>query len=146
MANMRDFNPKAVVVVRKASGLSLNGRRYLQGEAISDDCISLRKRMQLYKQNFLCYPHDLPENAAADAEARENSPSVEGLEGDGSGNEMSEDGIRTNMEANADAEAEASRPEVESDEDETEGSDDEDEAGSPEPVKSSKKKQRRKKK
>lgn len=114
MAKMRDFNPRAVLVVRKASGLSLGGRRYLQGQVVGDDCVSLRKRQQLYRQNFLCYPHDLPDGAAEAAEAREaaaNGEQPEGLEGDGTGDQLSEDGVRTNNEANADAEADASRPE-----------------------------------
>ena len=71
MAKMRDFNPKAVLVVRKASGMSLGGRRYLQGQPVRDDCISLRKRQQLFGQNYLCYPHDLKENAFEDAKVRE---------------------------------------------------------------------------
>lgn len=59
MALGKDFNPKGVLVARKSGGLALGGRRYAQGEAISDDCISLRKKQQLYKQNLVCHPHEV---------------------------------------------------------------------------------------
>ena len=59
MALGKDFNPKGVLVARKSGGLALGGRRYAQGEAISDDCISLRKKQQLYKQNLVCHPHEI---------------------------------------------------------------------------------------
>lgn len=59
MALSKDFNPKGVLVARKVCGLALGGRRYAQGEAIADDCISMRKKQQLYKQNLVCHPHEV---------------------------------------------------------------------------------------
>jgi len=59
MAQLKDFNPKAVVVVRRQSGLSLGGQHYGRGEIIDDDCISVRKKLQLYRQNILCHPHEI---------------------------------------------------------------------------------------
>lgn len=61
MARLKDFNPKGVVVVRRQSGLSLGGRLYERGEAVDDDCISLRKKLQLYRQNILCHPYEIEE-------------------------------------------------------------------------------------
>ena len=101
MANVKDFNPKAVLVVRKKQGLKIGGRLYEKGEPVSDDCITLRKKLQLFKQGFLCYPHDL--------QIAKEAPSKELPEGE----QMSEDGVRTNDEARADAEADASRKVIE---------------------------------
>ncbi len=63
MARTTGFNPKAVLVARKSRGLALAGKRYEQGEAIDDDCISFRKRRQLYAQNLVCHPHELDKNS-----------------------------------------------------------------------------------
>ncbi len=59
MASTKDFNPKAPLVVRKARGMKLNGRQYNQGDPIEDDTLSMRKRQQLYSQNYLCYAYEL---------------------------------------------------------------------------------------
>ena len=164
MAKISDFNPNAVVVVRKRQGLKIGGRLYEQGQAVTDGCLSLRKRQQLFAQNHLCYPHEL-EGALEDSKQRQ-ADNVEGLEGDGTGDQMSEDGVRTNNEAAADEAADDSRPEgyVEEEaddeseedksedesEDDAEGDDDKSgEEGSEEPSKpvvASKKKRTRKKK
>lgn len=68
MAKSRDYNPKGAVVVKKARGLKIGGKSYAQGEVISDDCISLRKRMQLYKQNFICHPWEVEKAPVVEAE------------------------------------------------------------------------------
>lgn len=59
MAQLKNYNPKALVVVRRQSGLSLGGEFYARGEVIDDDCISVRKKLQLYRQNILCHPHEV---------------------------------------------------------------------------------------
>ncbi len=61
MAQLKDFNPKAVVVVRRQSGLSLGGQFYGRGDVIDDDSLSVRKKLQLYRQNILCHPHEIEE-------------------------------------------------------------------------------------
>tara|TARA_R100001086_G_scaffold240819_1_gene167308 strand:+ start:168 stop:665 length:498 start_codon:yes stop_codon:yes gene_type:complete len=94
MADMKTFNPKGVLVSRKAKPLSLGGRRYNQGDAIEDDCISFRKRRQLYEQNVVCHPHEL--EALQDTQAANAAAALE-------------DATQEEMEERADAEAEASR-------------------------------------
>ena len=70
MALSKDFNPRGVLVARKSGGLALGGRQYEQGEVIPDDCISLRKSMQLYKQNHVCHPHELAPQALPNTDQR----------------------------------------------------------------------------
>ena len=71
MANVKDFNPNAVLVVRGRRGLRIGGRLYQQGAAVADDCLSMRKRQQLFAQNYLCYPHDLDTEVVEKAEVVE---------------------------------------------------------------------------
>lgn len=119
MARTKGFNPKAVLVARKSRGLSLGGKRYEQGDAIDDDCITFRKRRQLYAQNLVCHPHELDKKSAP-AEVEEDKNLADGLTAEEEAEKAKSTEDAVNPEAGNGDDADASVAEV-SDTQESEG-------------------------
>ena len=119
MARTTGFNPKAVLVARKSRGLDLGGKHYEQGEAIDDDCISFRKRRQLYAQNHVCHPHELDKKSAP-VEVEEDKNLVDGLTAEEEAEKAKSTEDAVNPEADNGDDADASVAEV-SDTQESEG-------------------------
>jgi len=118
MARTSGFNPKAVLVARKSRGLDLGGRHYEQGEVIDDDCISFRKRRQLYAQNHVCHPHELDKSVPAEVEEDKNLADGLAAEEEAEKAKSTEDAVNPEADNGDDSDASVA---TESDTQESEG-------------------------